>query len=256
MNEVMLPKSGGTAVPEVLEMQNLHEVLELQDATRAALPEGQQMFVLPQPTVYFEKLLARESGLMVGLRASGALVAQIVLMGPLTLEEAYERNAITRSDVTFHHASPSESVVIAKSMSVHPEWRGNDLAQSTLQAALGQPLARIADHVFAQISVENTRSWDLFLRNGFGIVAAALDPEDKKPRFVLQKPALGFGIHMTPSIDSIDPIKNFPAIMRLTQHEALIGFSGAEIGAKLAFHAHTEMAASWYDKTQLLGNGA
>jgi ribosomal protein S18 acetylase RimI-like enzyme len=253
MNEVTLPKIGGTAMPALLESQHLDEVLVLQDETRAALSEGQKMFVLPQPASYFEKLLSRETGLMVGLRSSGCLVAQIVLMGPLTLEEASDRNAITRSDVTFHHATPVESVVIAKSMAVHPDMRGNDLAQHLVQTALAQPLARIADHVFAQISVENTRSWELFLRNGFGIVAAALDPEDGKPRFVLQKPALGFGIHKTASVDEVDAVKDFASIMRLTQREALIGFP--EFGSsKLAFHARTEMAASWYDKTPAVGN--
>jgi hypothetical protein len=139
-------------------------------------------------------------------------------------------------------------------MSVHPDWRGNDLAQHLLQTALVQPLARIADHVFAQISVENGRSWDLFLRSGFGVVAAALDPQDGKPRFVLQKPALGFGLHTIASVDEIDPIGDFPGIMRLTQREALIGLP--ELGStKLAFHARTEMAASWYDKTPAAGNG-
>ena len=173
-------------------IRHLDEVLALQDITRAALPEGQKMFVLPQPAAYFEKLLKRENGLMVGIRVDGKLVAQIVLMGPMTLEEAIDRNAITRSDVMFHHAAPTETVVVAKSMAVHPDLRGNGLSQHLLQAMLAQPVARIADHVFAQISVENNRSWELFMRNGFSIVAAAIDPVDNKARFVLQKPALGF----------------------------------------------------------------
>jgi ribosomal protein S18 acetylase RimI-like enzyme len=252
MNEVTLIKTGGTAMPEILESRHLAEVLELQDETRAALPEGQKMFVLPQPRAYFEKLLSREAGIMVGLRSAGRLVAQIALMGPLTLEEASDRNVITRSDVTFHHANPSESVIVAKSMAVHPDLRGNELAQHLLQAALAQPVARIADHVFAQISVENTRSWELFLRNGFGIVAAALDPQDGKARFVLQKPALGFGAHKTASVGGIDPVGDFASIMRLTQQEALIGLTGGTAG--LAFYAGTEMAASWYDTVALGGS--
>lgn len=246
MNEVALIKTGGTAKPEILDSRNLGEVLLLQDETRASLPEGQKMFVLPQPRAYFEKLLSRETGLMVGVRSSGKLVAQIALMGPLTLEEASDRNAITRSDVMFHHASPSESVIVAKSMAVHPDMRGNELSQHLLQAALAQPSARIADHVFAQISAENTRSWELFLHNGFGIAAAALDPQDGKPRFVLQKPALGFGVHKTASVYDVDPIKDFTSIMRLTQREALIGLMGPD--QRLTFYARTEMAASWYDQ--------
>ena len=125
MNQITLSKTGGTAMPSVLEIRHLDEVLKLQDETRAALPEEHKMFVLPQPASYFEKLLVRESGLMIGLRSSGRLVAQIALMGPLTLDEAIDCNAITRSDVTFHHAAPSETVAIAKSMAVHPDLHGN-----------------------------------------------------------------------------------------------------------------------------------
>ncbi|MDX2028470.1 MAG: GNAT family N-acetyltransferase [Alphaproteobacteria bacterium] len=253
MNEVSLPKTGDTAIPELLEPQHLSEVLALQDATRAALPDDQKMFVLPQPSAYFEKLLARENGLMLGMRVDGKLVAQIALMGPLTLEEAMDKNIITRNDVAFHHAGPSESVIVMKSMSVHPEWGGNGLSQHLLQAALGLPSVRVADHVFAQISAENNRSWALFLRNGFGIVAAAVDPQDKKPRFVLQRPALGFALHNLPSVEDSNPLADFSSIMRMTQREALVGRLDDVAGMKLAFHAPSEAAASWYDKSAQTG---
>jgi GNAT superfamily N-acetyltransferase len=216
------------------------------------------MFVLPQPAGYFEKFLAGQGGTIIGFRAEGNLVGQIVLMGPMTLEEAIDKNAITRSEVTFHHANPSEPVVIAKSMAVHPDWQGNGLSQHLLQTALAQPMARAADHVFAQVSAGNMRSWELFLRNGFGIVAAGLDPGDGQPRFVLQKPASGFALYPMASADDVDPVKDFSSIMRLTQREGLIGRPEAmTMGpiSGLAFYAHAEGAASWSDKTAVTGNG-
>src|SRR5450755_2468378 len=110
MNETVRSMPGDKTVSEILEVRHLAQVLALQEATRAALPEGQKMFVLPQPASYFENLLVRRNGVIVGLRsADGTLVAQVVLMGPLTLEDAIDKNAITRSDVTFRHAVPSES---------------------------------------------------------------------------------------------------------------------------------------------------
>jgi len=244
MNEIIRPKTGDSARLEILEQHHLPEVLSLQASVRAALPLEQKMFVLPQPESYFENFLARRGGAIIGLRMRGELAAQIVLMGPLTLEQAIDKNAITRSEVAFHHAAPSESVAVAKSMAVHPDFQGNGLAQHLLQAALAQPLARLADHVFAQISAENIRSWELFLRNGFSIVAAALDPGDGQPRFILQKPALGFALHGVASIQDVDPAKDFSSIMRMTQREALIG--QLEIDTSLAFYARTEAAASWY----------
>ncbi len=252
MNENTPPQTSAKAVAEALEPRHLSEVLTLQNAVRAALPDDQKQFVLPQPDSYFENLLARRNGSMVGLRKNGELVAQIVLMGPMPLEQAIDRNVITRSDVTFHHAASSESVVIAKSMAVHPTYQRNGLAQQLLQAVLAQPVARLADHVFAQISVENTRSWELFLRNGFGVVAAALDPQDGHPRFVLQKPALGFALHEMASMPDADPIQDFSSIMRMTQGDAYVG--RFDIEGSLAFNAPAEAATSWYDKPAVAGN--
>jgi ribosomal protein S18 acetylase RimI-like enzyme len=245
--ELKLPKTGDTASVALLTPDDLPDVLNLQDETRAALPTGQKMFVLPQPSAYFQSLLNRDTGFMVGIRVDGKLVAQMAMMGALTLDEMTEQQKLTRNDVAFHHADASESVVIAKSMAVHPDWRGNELSQSMLEAALSAPLARTADHVFAQVSVDNVRSWDLFLRQGFGIVAAAIDPADQKPRFILQKPALGFALHHMQSAEAVDAAADFAAIMRLTQREALIGKLDRGAGFKLAFYASAEMAASWHD---------
>ncbi len=246
VREFQLPKSGETASIEVLGFEHLAQVLALQDETRSGLPEAQKMFVLPQSAEYFAKLLERKNGLMVGVRVKGQLIAQMAVMGPMTLDDAVTRNAITRNEIPFHHAEGSEMVVIAKSMAVHPLWRGNELSQHMLEAALDQPMARTSDHVFAQISVDNIRSWELFLRHGFGIVAAAIDPMDKKPRFVLQKPALGLALHDIASIDNLDPSSDFAAIMRLTGHESLIGQLDEDgLSFRLAFHAANNTAAVW-----------
>lgn len=246
--EFNLVKTDEPANVAVLGIEHLAQVLALQDETRAALPEAQKMFVLPQSTEYFARLLERRNGLMVGVRVKGQLVAQMALMGPTTLEDAVNRNAITRNEVAFHHAEPSDLVVIAKSMAVHPDWRGNELSQHMLTAALDQPLARTADHVFAQISVDNVRSWELFLRHGFGIVAAGVCPSDQKPRFILQKPALGLSLHEIPSIKNLDPSSDFAAIMRLTGREALVGkLDENGLSFRLAFHADRNNAGAWVE---------
>ncbi len=245
MREFILPKISETAGVGVLDLEHLPQVLELQDETRAALPEAQKMFVLPQTPDYFEKLLARRNGAMVGVRVKGKLVAQMAMMGVLSMDEAVERNTITRNDVPFHHAEPTDLVVVAKSMAVHPGWRGHELSQQMLATALNLPFVRAADHVFAQISADNVRSWDLFLRSGFGIVAAALDPSDHRPRFVVQKPALGFALHERVSVDGLDPVADFAAIMRLAGREALIGRPDDGLARKLAFHASETSAAAW-----------
>jgi ribosomal protein S18 acetylase RimI-like enzyme len=241
-----LAKNGDDANIVVLGIEHLAQVLALQDATRSALPDAQKMFVLPQSPEYFARLLDKRNGLMVGVRVKGQLIAQMAVMGPMTLEDAVTRNAITRNEIPFHHTEAADLVVIAKSMAVHPDWRGNELSQHMLEAALDQPIARTADHVFAQISVDNVRSWELFLRHGFGIVAAAVDPSDQKPRFILQKPALGFSLHDVASMDNLDATTDFAAIMRLTGREALIGkFEEGDLSFHLAFHADNQTAAGW-----------
>jgi GNAT superfamily N-acetyltransferase len=247
IKELKLPKAGTDVSIAVLRPEHLDRVLVLQGETRAALPDAQKMFVLPQSPEYFSNLLARQNGLMLGVWLADKLIAQMALMGSLSLEDAIARNAITRNDVMFHHAGAFESVVVAKSMSVHPAWRGHELSAAMLDAALTLPLARAADHVFAQISADNVRSWDLFLRAGFGIVAAGVDPSDHKPRFIMQKPAIGFGLHYAPGQTGVDPAADFAAIMRLTEREALIGRPAGGDAFKLAFYASTELAAVWSD---------
>jgi len=94
------------------------------------------------------------------------------------------------------------------------------------------------------------RSWELFLRHGFGIVAAAVDPLDQQPRFVLQKPALGLALHPMASAEGIDPSADFSTIMRLTGREALVGQmdDNKALSFKLAFHAGCDTAAAWVDE--------
>jgi len=243
LNQFTLAKTGETATVETLQPSHRDEVLALHDATRAALSEAQKMFVLPQPPEYFDKFLAQKNGVMLGVRAGGKLIAQLAIMGPLTLEEAVGKHAITRNRIAFHHVSALDHLVAIKSMAVHPDYRGNELSQHILTAALELPLVRQADHAFAQISSDNVRSWELFLKNGFGIVAAATDPGDQKGRFILQKPMEGFTFDMAPSADDVDPAGDFSAIVRLTQREALIGRIDEEAshdGLRLAFSASAE----------------
>jgi ribosomal protein S18 acetylase RimI-like enzyme len=246
-NEFTLPKTGGKASAELLTPAHLEQVLALHEATRAALPTEQKMFVLPQKPDYFEKFLTQKEGVMLGILAGDKLVAQLAIMGPLLLEDVIGRHTVTRNDIAFHHTSALDQIVAIKSMAVHPDFRGNELSQHILTAALDLPLVHAADQVFCQISVDNTRSWELFLKNGFGIVGAAVDPGDQKARFILQKPAHGFALDIAPSADDVDPVEDFQGIMKLTQREALIGHideNAPTKGLRLAFSASAETAAA------------
>lgn len=253
MQSFVLPKSGQTASVGLLGPEHLSQTQALLAETRAALPESEKMFVLPQPQSYFENMLARRYGVMIGVVADHQVIAQMAIMGSLTLDEAIERNAITRNDVYFHHAQSNEVVVVAKSMAAHPRWRGNGLAQILMKAALDLPMCRAADHMFAQASVDNMRSWAMFMRFGFGVVAAAVDPNDRKPRFVLQRPTLGFGLREAPSVEGVSPTASFAAMMRLTSREALIGqIPSGSTGFDLSFFASESSAAAWSDERQTL----
>ena len=247
IKQFTLPKSGAIATIRTLDLNDLAHVISLQDATRDALPEAQKMFVLPQSSAYFEQLLSHHNGIMIGVFAGDTLVGQMAVMGPLTLGKAIEQQKLTRNEVHFHHAADTDSIVLAKSMTVHPNWRGNEISQQMLTSMMDLPFVRATDHIFAQISVDNVRSWELFLHQGFGIVAAVIDPQDHKARFIVQKPSLGFALHAEQSADDVDPGADFAAIMRLTQREALVGMLDEGIAFKLAFYAGINSAAAWYD---------
>ena len=248
LKQVMLPKADVAATVEILRPEHLAQTLALQEETRATLPDAQKMFILPQTPDYFRDLLAQRTGVLIGVRARGQLIAQMAVKGPMKLCDARDSYAITRNDIEFHHASEFESVVVAKSMTVHPTWRGNDLSATMLQCILALPMVRTADHLFAQMSVDNVRSWDMFLRNGFGIVAACVDMADKKPRFILQRPSLGFVLHDRAAAHDLDHRADFAAIERLTQREGLVGRLDHGVAFKLAFHASLEHAASWTEE--------
>ena len=231
-----LPKIGAVARVGLLGEADLADVLALQDATRAALPEDKKTFMLVQSVSYFQNLLAQKNGSMIGVRAEdGTLIAQMALMGPMELREAIVLRVITSNDVPFHHAMLTDSVVVCKSMAVHPDWRGNDLANTLVTFAMNLPFANAAAHIFAQISVGNKRSWGVFARNGFGIVAAAYDPKDGLPRFIFQKPAFGFDFSSEVIADDVVPCDDFPAIVNLTQRDALVGVCDENAPGKLAF---------------------
>ena len=243
MKEHILPKTGTLTRIGLLEEADLPDVLALLDATRAALSADSKNFVLPQQPDYFLNFLKRKKGVMVGIRAGNTLIAQMVLMGPLDLSEAIVTHSISGNDGPFHHAALTDGVVVMKSMAAHPEWHGNNLAKTLISYGLHMPLTQRAAHVFAQISVANKRSWIAFVHQGFGIVAAAYDPKDGLPRFVLQKPAFGFDLAQTFSVDDVDAQTDFPAILKLTQREALVGICDQGDEEKLAFRRNRETLA-------------
>jgi GNAT superfamily N-acetyltransferase len=159
----------------------------------------------------------------------------MALVGPMPLREAIASQLITKNQVPFHHAALTDSVVVCKSLATHPAWRGNNLANALVAFMEELPFTRAAAHIFAQISAGNKRSWGVFARNGFGIVAAVYDQADGQPRFIFQKPAFGFDFSSEIIVDDVIPCEDFPAIVNLTQREALVGTCDETASGKLAF---------------------
>jgi hypothetical protein len=249
MYETTTDKQQNMFALEILKPASSRELLTLQKNARDIL------YSEPYSAAAFDKFLTRENGLMIGLREAGELIAQVTLFGPILFEEANDKNLITHNDVLFHHAQPSELVIVLKSMMIRSAGRENEIARKLLPAALAQPMSRVVDHIFAQTSAEIAEDWLSFLHNGFGVVAAAVDSNGHQPRFILQKPALGFSLYPEASEENIDPVKDFTDIMRLTRQDALVGQCDLLLESKLALHARTEAAASWYDHPSQAANG-
>ncbi|MCL2474245.1 MAG: hypothetical protein FWF23_05045 [Alphaproteobacteria bacterium] len=235
MHEIVLKKANVTATADLLSMEDLSAVVALHNKTIAALPEESKRFVLPQNEDYFADLLSGFSGAVVGIKAKGELVAQIAVAGELSIDEAVEKKLITKNNVSFHHVLSEDSIVVFKSLVCDPDWSGNDLGFHTVAAALKTPLVESADNILTQISAANIRSTNMFLSRGFGIVAAGYDPIDNLPRFVFQKPLNGFSFVPNIIADAVDPITDFPAIMKLTERDALVGISEDSSYTSLSF---------------------
>jgi|GEM_PF-1576804 len=236
MKDITLSKTGGTARISILDGSDLPDVIALHESVRAALPDDKKRFLLPRGVAYFQNLLGRLTGLMIGIRADNVLVAQMAMAGPLTLREAIALQTISRGDnILYHHASLTDSVIVIKSLAAHPDWRGNDLGRNLLSFGLETPLAQVADHVFSQVAAGNRRSIGSFARQHFGIVAAAHASEDGAPCFVFQRPAFGFDFAPAIIADEADPVEDFSAISALTQREALVGVLDESSAGKIAF---------------------
>ena len=241
MTEYTLPTTGGTAQFDILDAPVLSDILALQEAARAALPAEARALFQPLGTAFFQNLLTRQTGLMIGIRKDNKLIAQMGLVGPMELREAVALHIITDNDIVFSHAALTDSVIIFKGLSTHPSWRSDDLEKSLVSYALGLPFCQVIGHVFAQAPVGDKSHWNAFATQGFGIVAAAYDAKDSRSRFIFQKPAFGFDFSPAIIADDVDPVLDFPAIINLTQREALVGIYEEGSTTRLAFFRNREV---------------
>jgi len=235
-----LHTTGHKAVIAPLTSADLVDVLALQETARALLPAEMKGFVPVQSVAYFQNMLSDITGQMIGIRCEGRLVAHISVIGPMELREAIAMRLITNNDIPFHHATLTDTIIVLANKLTHPDWRGYGFGAALLEAAMSLPLAQTSDHIFAQIPVGDRRSWDAYMRQGFGIVAAGYEPQDKHPHFILQKPAFGFDFSPAIIADEVDPSEDFSAIVNLTKREALVGVFEAPEATTLSFMRNRE----------------
>ncbi len=243
MKEFTLSKTGGTAKIDILRDSDMDQVWALHGAVRASLPESQRDALLPQSETYYRNLLTHTTGLMVGVRVDSALAAMMALTEPMALREAIGLHMLGASGVFFHHASLDDMVSVFDAPLTNPVWSDGNLEKNLLSFAVWLPYAQSADHVFAQVPAGLTLGWGPLMRQKFGVVAAANDPENDVPQFILQKPSFGFDLEPCPMADEVDPVSDFSAIARLTQKQALIGVLESEGAARLSFMRNREEAS-------------
>ncbi len=240
MKDFLLPKTGGLAAIDVLDESDITDVLALHETARAALPADKKHFVPAQGTAFYQNFLSRQTGLMIGIRYSRKIIAQMTMESPMPLREAIALHVITNNDIRYFHASLDDNIVVFRSIETHPEFRGNNLEQYLLNFASELPFAHVADHLFAQVAANDKRVWNAYASFKFGIVGAAYDTQDKQPRFIFQKPAFGFDLVPDLIADEVDPMADFPAIIALTQREGLVGYYESGSKERLSFLRNRE----------------
>jgi hypothetical protein len=241
MQKSITLRAGGSAFIDQLGASDLPEVLALQDAAYASLSLTLKSATRFQSTAYFQNLLTRQTGVMVGVRTEGKLIAQLCLLGPMDVSEAIALHVVTDNDVPFSHAALTDSVIVFKDMSVHPHWRDTNLEASLVAYALELPMCRIANHIFTQVFAEDKKSHDTYALQGFGLVAAAEDLKSRQPTFIFQKPIFGFDFSPTIIVDDVDPILDFSAIVNLTQRDALVGLYEKGSNDRLEFFRNRDV---------------
>ena len=219
---ILLSKYNQTATVETLAPKHLDEILLLQQTIIDALPENQKRFMIERRPNYFSRFLNKIDGQMLGIFLGNRLISQGVVMSDITLGEAKEQNAITKNDIIFHYALDTDTISVIKSVGVHPEFRGNNLAQRILDAAYSLSAVKNSQHIFAQISADNHKSLEIFLRNKFFVISAHNDPTDLRTRYVLQRSKAKIKMVTPAKFKNID-FTNISLVNELTQRQLLIG---------------------------------
>ena len=163
-------KTDGEYTLNLLSVQNIDQILALQEAVIAVLPEQEQNFVLKKDRAFFENHFAVGNA-VIGILHEGQLIAQSVIVNPTA---AHPKTGMT--DMALK-AKPKK-ITVLQGVIVHPDYRGNSLISVMIDTWLETARKEKRPHALAEVSLENHHSWSAFLKGGLNIHSIGTDPAD------------------------------------------------------------------------------
>ncbi len=154
-----------------LSSKNTDQILALQEVAFADLTSDEMHYLKRKDHGWFDKHFA-DGNTVLGVVHKGHLVAQSIILNP-TAENP--KLGMTNMDLG---DTPLETLTVLKGVIVDPAYRGNSLMGIMVDAWLTATQKNGRTEMIAEVAVENSFSWFVFLQKGLHIEGTGIDPED------------------------------------------------------------------------------
>lgn len=165
-----MPKTNLPYKAVLLNAAHIDHILELQDTVFDYLTEKQKPFLCAKTNAFMQHHF-QNGGVVVGIVQDNVLVAQTMITMPTT---AKPYTGMTDMALP----APLENLAVLHGISVHPDFRGNDLmtVMNDLCTQHAKQNGRL--HLLAEIVADNPHSWRVQLKEGLQIHSVGVDPAD------------------------------------------------------------------------------
>ncbi len=162
-----------------LDINNLHDVMNLQQKIINSLHPDEQHFILHRTKEDYTKSLNGKSSNMLGVFDQDELIGQTIFVMPQKGE--------LRDMPEFCPDIPNEDLVLYEAILVDPAYRGSSLMKRMLKYIESHALNNGRKHSIIQIAIDNPASWISALHHGMSITKVDHDPSDGVKVLYLEK---------------------------------------------------------------------
>lgn len=152
---------------------DIPEMLKLQALVVQDLKPEEQVFIVQKQADDLKKILKQsDMGILgIGIFSEGKLIAQSITLYP---SDQHPDNSMVDMEET---ASPDKTTVISNVL-VDPAYRGNNLMEIMVTHWIDMSKMLNKTDLIAEVEVNNTYSWSVFLKSGLKLHSMGKDSSD------------------------------------------------------------------------------